>query len=115
MLWVPPRRIYYPFCKTWKVPVPCALSGSPCREYWMPALFFPRPGQTQVNSIFDTQRLAQLQTQAGQQPDNPQLHSEVAQQFESIFIQQILKYARQSASIFSPGNSQARSAERRVG
>lgn len=73
----------------------------------MPALFFPRPGQTQVNSIFDTQRLAQLQAQAGQQPDNPQLHTEVAQQFESIFIQQILKYARQSASIFSPANSQA--------
>lgn len=73
----------------------------------MTALFFPRPGQAQVNTIFDTQRLAELQAQVAHQPDNPQMHAEVAQQFESLFIQQILKYARQSATLFSQQTSSA--------
>jgi|SRR5690625_2657655 len=73
----------------------------------MTALFFPRPGQAQVNSIFDTQRLAQLQIQARAQPDAPEVTQQVAKEFESIFIQQILKYARQSAAILSPSTSSA--------
>jgi|SRR5690625_375973 len=73
----------------------------------MPAQFFPRPGQSQVNTIFDTQRLAQLQSQAALNPRNPQVQAEVAQQFESVFIQQILKYARQSAAFFAGDQSSA--------
>src|SRR5690625_7154299 len=73
----------------------------------MPAQFFPRPGQSQVNTIFDTQRLAQLQSQAALNPRNPQVQAEVAQQFESVFIQQILKYARQSAALFAGDQSSA--------
>lgn len=73
----------------------------------MSAFFFPRPGQAQVNTIFDTQRLAELQAQAAHHPESAQVQTEVAQQFESLFIQQILKYARQSAALFSPNNSSA--------
>lgn len=73
----------------------------------MNTLYFPRPGLNQVNTIFDTQRLAQLQSQAAQSPNNPNVQAEVAQQFESIFIQQILKYARQSAALFNNDQSAA--------
>lgn len=73
----------------------------------MSTLYFPRPGLNQVNTIFDTQRLAQLQTQAAHNPDSPSTQAEVAQQFESIFIQQILKYARQSAALLGSEQSGA--------
>ncbi|HLR30720.1 MAG TPA: flagellar assembly peptidoglycan hydrolase FlgJ [Paenalcaligenes sp.] len=73
----------------------------------MSTLYFPRPGAHQVNTIFDTQRLALLQNQAAQHPQNPNVQAEIAQQFESIFIQQILKYARQSAALFGAEQSSA--------
>lgn len=75
----------------------------------MNTLYFPRPGLKQVNTIFDTQRLAQLHRQAAHSPDDPTVQAEVAQQFESIFIQQLLKYARQSAALLGSGYSSAQS------
>src|SRR5690625_6274805 len=73
----------------------------------MSTLYFPRPGAKQVTTIFDTQRLAMLQSQAAQNPQNPNVQAEVAQQIESIFIQQILKYESQSAALIGAEQSSA--------
>lgn len=70
--------------------------------------FTPRPGSSEQVSIFDFDSLQRLKRSvtsmgSGQQPDPSQLKNgvtdaerEVAQQFEAIFIQQVLKQARQS-------------------
>lgn len=61
--------------------------------------FYPRPGQSQPVSMFDADQLAQLrrgvsENQGGTQDQQRQ----VAEQFEALFIQQLLKQARAVAS-----------------
>ncbi|NLC36256.1 MAG: flagellar assembly peptidoglycan hydrolase FlgJ [Alcaligenaceae bacterium] len=70
--------------------------------------FTPRPGSSEQASIFDFDSLQRLRRSvtsmgSGQQPDPAQMKNgltdaerEVAQQFEAIFIQQVLKQARRS-------------------
>ncbi|ASC91287.1 flagellar assembly peptidoglycan hydrolase FlgJ [Alcaligenes faecalis] len=60
----------------------------------MTVQYFPRPGTGTQVSIFDPQQLAQLRRQAGQDGQNQATQLQVARQFESLFIQNILKQAR---------------------
>ncbi len=60
----------------------------------MSVQYYPRPGMGSQVSIFDPQQLAQLRRQAGQDGQNQGTQMEVARQFESLFIQNILKQAR---------------------
>lgn len=65
----------------------------------MPTHFYPRPGVSQPVSIFDSSRLASLRKGVtGDQANNAEAQREVAQQFEALFIQQLLKKARETAS-----------------
>ena len=65
----------------------------------MPTHFYPRPGENQPVSIFDSSQLAKLRRGVtGDQADNAETQREVAQQFEALFIQQLLKKARETAS-----------------
>lgn len=65
----------------------------------MPTHFYPRPGESQPVSIFDSSQLAKLRRGVtGDQADNAETQREVAQQFEALFIQQLLKKARETAS-----------------
>lgn len=60
---------------------------------------YPRPGSSQPVSIFDSSQLAALRKGVtGAQANNPEAQREVAQQFEALFIQQLLKKARETAS-----------------
>ncbi|QRF91326.1 flagellar assembly peptidoglycan hydrolase FlgJ [Alcaligenes faecalis] len=60
----------------------------------MTVQYFPRPGTGMQVSMFDPQQLAQLRRQAGQDGQNQATQLQVARQFESLFIQNILKQAR---------------------
>lgn len=60
----------------------------------MSVQYFPPPGSGTQVSIFDPQQLAQLRRQAGQDGQNQATQLQVARQFESLFIQNILKQAR---------------------
>lgn len=65
----------------------------------MPTHFYPRPGVSQPVSIFDSSRLASLRKGVtGDHANNAEAQREVAQQFEALFIQQLLKKARETAS-----------------
>lgn len=65
----------------------------------MPTHFYPRPGASQPVSIFDSSQLAALRKGVtGDQANNAEAQREVAQQFEALFIQQLLKKARETAS-----------------
>lgn len=58
--------------------------------------YFPRPGSVAAVSIFDSAQLAQLRRHASAGTETEQTQQQVAQQFEALFIQNILKQARQS-------------------
>lgn len=65
----------------------------------MPTHFYPRPGASQPVSIFDNAQLSALRKGVtGEQAQNAEAQREVAQQFEALFIQQLLKKAREAAS-----------------
>lgn len=64
----------------------------------MSAHFYPRPGTSQPVSIFDTTQLSVLRKAVTSQQTDEQAQRQVAQQFEALFIQQLLKQARQIAS-----------------
>lgn len=58
--------------------------------------YFPRPGASSSVSIFDSTQLADLRRDASSGADAEQTQRKVAQQFEALFIQNILKQARQA-------------------
>ncbi|WP_454005378.1 flagellar assembly peptidoglycan hydrolase FlgJ [Alcaligenes sp. Marseille-Q7550] len=60
----------------------------------MSVQYFPRPGAGGQVSIFDSQQLAQLRRNAGQDGRDEATQMQVARQFEALFIQNILKQAR---------------------
>lgn len=62
----------------------------------MSVSYFPRPGTTSSVSIFDSEQLANLRRDASSGADVEQTQRKVAQQFEALFIQNILKQARQA-------------------
>lgn len=64
----------------------------------MSAHYFPRPGASQPVSIFDSSQLAVLRKGVTGAQANEESQRQVAQQFEALFIQQLLKQARQTAS-----------------
>lgn len=64
----------------------------------MSAHFYPRPGATQPVSIFDSNQLSALRKGVTGAQADPEAQQQVAQQFEALFIQQLLKQARQTAS-----------------
>lgn len=74
----------------------------------MNAHFYPRPGTSQPVSIFDSSQLATLRKGVtGAQANNADAQRKVAQQFEALFIQQLLKKARETASGNGMFNSDA--------
>lgn len=60
----------------------------------MSVQYYPRPGSGGQVSIFDSQQLAQLRRNASEDGKNEETQLQVARQFESLFIQNILKQAR---------------------
>lgn len=64
----------------------------------MSTLYFPRPGSAPNVSIFDSSQLAVLRKGVTADTANVDAQQKVAQQFEALLIQQMLKQARQSAS-----------------
>lgn len=64
----------------------------------MSAHYFPRPGLSQPVSIFDSSQLAVLRKGVTGEQINTETQRKVAQQFEALLIQQLIKQARQSAS-----------------
>lgn len=64
----------------------------------MPTPYFPRPGTSQPVSIFDSSQLAVLRKGVTGAEADAEAQRKVAQQFEALLIQQLIKQARQSAS-----------------
>lgn len=62
----------------------------------MSVQYFPRPGAASSVSIFDSSQLADLRRNARSGASSERTERDVAQQFEAIFIQNILKQARQT-------------------
>ena len=62
----------------------------------MSVQYFPRPGAASSVSIFDSSQLADLRRNARSGASSERKERDVAQQFEAIFIQNILKQARQT-------------------
>lgn len=63
----------------------------------MPVHFTPRPGISQPVSVFDSNQLATLRRSVtGDQANNEDAQRKVAEQFEALFIQQLLKKARET-------------------
>lgn len=59
--------------------------------------YIPRPAQT-PSSAFDTQALSRLQGGVAKTGGSPEEQKEVARQFEALFLQQLIKQARQATS-----------------
>lgn len=64
----------------------------------MSTLFFPRPGSAPTVSIFDSNQLTALRKGVTSGTPSEAEHAQVAQQFEALLLQQMLKQARQTAS-----------------
>lgn len=64
----------------------------------MSAYYFPRPGTSQPVSIFDSSQLAVLRKGVTAAQADEESQQQVAQQFEALLIQQLIKQARQTAS-----------------
>lgn len=64
----------------------------------MSAYYFPRPGTSQPVSIFDSSQLAVLRKGVTAAQADEASQQQVAQQFEALLIQQLIKQARQTAS-----------------
>lgn len=61
--------------------------------------YYPRPGTDQSYSLFDAEQLAQLRRTTQEHHGGTRAEQQkVAQQFEALFIQQLLKQARANAS-----------------
>lgn len=73
----------------------------------MSAHYFPRPGASPQVSIFDPSQLNALRKAVTGAEVDPQAQAKVAQQFEALFIQQLLKQARQTHSGNGLFNSEA--------
>lgn len=73
----------------------------------MSVSFYPRPGQPQAVSMFDADQLAQLRRGVSEnQGGTESQQRQVAEQFEALFIQQLLKQARAMSSGNGLFNSQ---------
>lgn len=64
----------------------------------MSASFYPRPSFSQTVSVFDQNQLAQLRQGVRHDGGGEAEQRKVAEQFEALFIQQLLKQARAAAS-----------------
>lgn len=73
----------------------------------MSVAYFPRPGVSQPVSIFDSSQLAALRKGVTGAAGDQEAQKQVAQQFEALFIQQMLKQARESTSGHGLLNSSA--------